>query len=153
MAPSVAIFAILVVLVLCHAWRPHMTTMRAKSAHFAAKENEMSVDDLKSELETRGVDFEDCLTRAELADRLTIARASGKADEALLDDFKRVTSDGTDTIDFDSIDDLAMEDLTAGDGTLPGGFSPEMMKVLGSDPTIVKMVCTSPSYPPLSYLI
>ena len=50
-------------------------------------ENLMSIDELKAELDLRGVDFTDCFSKSELVTRLIETRASGKANPDILDKF------------------------------------------------------------------
>jgi hypothetical protein len=49
----------------------------------------MSVDELKSELDMRGVKYEDCISKNELVDRLISTRLVGTANVDILEQFNR----------------------------------------------------------------
>lgn len=49
----------------------------------------MRVSELKSELKLRGVDFSDCFDKESLAKKLRDARATGKADPSIIDQFNK----------------------------------------------------------------
>lgn len=49
----------------------------------------MSIDELKAELDLRGVDYKDCFSKSELVARLIETRASGKADPSILENFNK----------------------------------------------------------------
>lgn len=49
----------------------------------------MKVSELKSELTLRGVDFSDCFDKESLAKKLRDARASGKSDPSIIDQFNK----------------------------------------------------------------
>ncbi len=49
----------------------------------------MRVSELKSELSLRGIDFSDCFDKESLAIKLRDARASGKADPTIIDQFNK----------------------------------------------------------------
>ena len=100
-------------------------------------ENSMTLDELKAELDLRNVDYSDCISKKELSDKLALSRLSGRADPKILDQFNsKIESDEITNV-FDSVD---LDSLTAKDGTLPGGMSPAMMKVMASDPEIMNML-------------
>ena len=100
-------------------------------------ENLMSLDELKAELDLRQVDYSECITKGELANKLRSTRLSGKADPSIIDKFNENTD--LDTNDFDpSLIDL--DSVTAKDGNLPGGLSPEVMKLMAADPEIMNML-------------
>ena len=54
------------------------------------REKLMSIDELKAELELRGVDFKDCFSKSELVNRLIESRVVGKANPDILDKFNSV---------------------------------------------------------------
>ena len=54
------------------------------------RERLMSIDELKAELELRGVDFKDCFSKSELVNRLIESRVAGKAIPDILDKFNSV---------------------------------------------------------------
>ena len=49
----------------------------------------MRVSEIKAELETRGIDYTDCFDKESLANRLKVARESGKADPSIIDKFNK----------------------------------------------------------------
>lgn len=100
-------------------------------------EASMSVDELKAELEMRGVGYDDCISKNELVGRLVESRAKGKADPELLKKFKEMQANKDEFVDVESLDDTYIEDALGGDATLPGGMDPAMMKALASDPEIM----------------
>lgn len=79
----------------------------------------MSVDELKSELELRGVDYDDCISKNELVDRLIQSRADGRASKDILQQFNSLENDATSSASFDN--DEIMSQVTSRDGSLPGG--------------------------------
>jgi hypothetical protein len=101
------------------------------------QENEMkmSIDELTSELELRKVNYDDCVSKKELAAKLTQSRLEGRADPSIIDNFNKNIA--TEKIDLDDID---INSPTAKDGALPGGLPPEMMKAMSSDPEIMQML-------------
>lgn len=98
----------------------------------------MRVSEIKSELTLRGVNFSDCFDKESLAVKLRDARASGKADPTIIDQFNKQNSD------FDKskmeIDDDILEQATGGDGTLPGGMPPDMLQNLMSNPELMTLM-------------
>lgn len=54
------------------------------------RERLMSIDELKAELELRGVDFKDCFSKSELVNRLIESRVAGRANPDILDKFNSV---------------------------------------------------------------
>eukprot|EP00596_Hydrurales_sp_CCMP1899_P010698 CAMPEP_0119036966 /NCGR_PEP_ID=MMETSP1177-20130426/5026_1 /TAXON_ID=2985 /ORGANISM="Ochromonas sp, Strain CCMP1899" /LENGTH=145 /DNA_ID=CAMNT_0006997557 /DNA_START=199 /DNA_END=636 /DNA_ORIENTATION=- len=98
----------------------------------------MSVDELKSELDMRGVKYEDCISKNELVDRLISTRLVGTANVDILEQFNSL--DESEQIS-DILDDPdAIGQATSKDGSLPGGLDPAMMKVLASDKEIMVML-------------
>ena len=51
----------------------------------------MRVSEMKSELKLRQVDFSDCFDKESLSRKLREARASGKADPTIIDQFNQQT--------------------------------------------------------------
>eukprot|EP00607_Mallomonas_marina_P004591 CAMPEP_0182425532 /NCGR_PEP_ID=MMETSP1167-20130531/11981_1 /TAXON_ID=2988 /ORGANISM="Mallomonas Sp, Strain CCMP3275" /LENGTH=144 /DNA_ID=CAMNT_0024606335 /DNA_START=169 /DNA_END=603 /DNA_ORIENTATION=- len=96
----------------------------------------MTVDEIMAELDMRGIGYEDCISKTELVNRLSEIRTKGKGDPKMVDSFNQFQ----DEIDTSVLDSRDIVDITASDGTLPGGLSPEVMKVLGSDPVVVQML-------------
>jgi hypothetical protein len=79
----------------------------------------MSVDELKSELEMRGVSYDDCISKNELLDRLIQSRADGKASPDILKQFNSLDENSVPPEAFD--DEEIMSQAVAKDGSLPGG--------------------------------
>mmetsp|Transcript_5179 Transcript_5179/g.8827 ORF Transcript_5179/g.8827 Transcript_5179/m.8827 type:complete len:215 (-) Transcript_5179:106-750(-) len=96
----------------------------------------MRVSEIKAELKLRNVDFSDCFEKESLAARLASARMQGKADPSLVDDFKQRIEE-KETID---IDDEVLQSAVGGDGTLPGGMPPDMLRSLMSNPELVELL-------------
>jgi hypothetical protein len=83
----------------------------------------MSVDELKSELEMRGVSYDDCISKNELLDRLIQSRADGKASPDILKQFNSLDENSVPPEAFD--DEEIMSQAVAKDGSLPGGMKSE----------------------------
>ena len=104
----------------------------------------MRVSELKAELELRKIDYAGMFEKEELARCLADARAGGRADPSLLDDFNRESmerafeSDGEDAAG--APDFAAAAEAVASDGGLPGGLSPERLQALVQDPELMTML-------------
>ena len=100
------------------------------------REAAMSIDELKSELDLRAVDYSDCLSKQELVSRLIESRALGKANpDQVFEKFNDLQESAEVGNAMD--DSELLEDSVAGDGSLPGGLSPEVMRALAKNPAIV----------------
>ena len=85
----------------------------------------MTLDELKSELDVRSVNYDDCFSKNELVQRLKESRLTGKADPSIIDKFNNLE------IDNEILnDDEVMNQVKAQDGSLVGGLTPEQMKKL-----------------------
>ena len=93
--------------------------MHLRSSPSELSEHNMSVDELKSELELRGVDYEDCISKNELAVRLIQSRVDGKASPDIVRQFNDLDQDVVSQDAFD--DEDIMSRATSKDGSLPGG--------------------------------
>jgi hypothetical protein len=101
-------------------------------------ENSMTIDEVKSELELRGIDYSDCISKSDLVKKLKEARSQGKADPSIIKKFNSITDD---SIPVDTLmNSDVMDDVVAKDGTLPGGLSPQLVRALSSDREIVTML-------------
>ena len=80
----------------------------------------MTVDELKSELEMRGVEFDDCISKNELVDRLIQSRVDGKAKVDILEKFNMLDESEVDLNAFD--DKEIISQATSRDGNLVGGM-------------------------------
>ena len=97
-------------------------------------ETSMSIDEIKAELDMRGVDFQDCISKSELVQRLVETRVNGKANPDILKSIKEPE------IDIKDVDDNIFDQAVSKDGNLPGGMSKDMLKALTSDQDIMRML-------------
>ena len=105
---------------LCHSSHTQGRVMlRLFSSPSSLGERNMSVDELKSELELRGIVYDDCISKNELVDRLIQSRADGRASPNILEQFNNLDESSTSSAAFD--DDGIIGQVTSRDGTLPGG--------------------------------
>ena len=102
----------------------------------------MKVKDLKAELELRKVNTEGVMEKEELARLLADARASGKADPALVDEFNKqaLEKDLAGESVTPDVDADAIKDAVASDGGLPGGMSPEALAALMANPEMMTLL-------------
>lgn len=103
----------------------------------------MRVAEIKAELEVRGVSCEGVVEKDELTDLLARARVQGKASPDILDSFNKENLEraiDADTGNVESLDPEALQDVTAADGTLPGGMTPEELSSLTADPELMTML-------------
>jgi len=98
------------------------------------REAAMSLDELKSELEMRGVDYSECVTKSDLVKKLVESRTLGKANPEVVERFNQVSG-----AEFDAslLDSDVVKDSVAADGSLPGGLQPELVKALAGDREIM----------------
>ena len=83
-------------------------------------ESEMTLDEIKAELDFRKVDYEDCISRGELVSRLIEVRATGRADPDIISKFNNDFKDqDLRPEDFES---ELVNEVVAKDGSLPGGI-------------------------------
>ena len=94
----------------------------------------MRVSEIKAELNLRGIDYTDCFDKESLAQRLREARAKGKADPSILEKFNKSKEETL------NIDDETLEKAIGGDGTLPGGMPPDMLKKLMGNPELMELM-------------
>jgi hypothetical protein len=99
----------------------------------------MRVSEIKSELELRGVDYSDCFDKESLATKLEEARSTGKATPDLIDKFNKAKLEETFREEKLAINDEDLQSMTANDGTLPGGMSPEAFKNAINNPELMAM--------------
>lgn len=98
--------------------------------------NKMSIDEIKSELDLRGVNYESCTTKSELVQLLVNSRVQGVADPSIIDQFNQNTKENVNA-DFN---EEVISQATSKDGTLPGGLSPQIVKAMASDPEIMRLL-------------
>ncbi|KAL9186981.1 hypothetical protein ACHAXT_010701 [Thalassiosira profunda] len=101
---------------------------------------QMKISEIKSELDLRAVAYNDCFDREALEARLNEARASGKADPSLIDQFNRANLEANVKGESFEVSDEILEESVGGDGTLPGGMPPEMLKAMMGDEELVAML-------------
>mmetsp|Transcript_39082 Transcript_39082/g.72198 ORF Transcript_39082/g.72198 Transcript_39082/m.72198 type:complete len:215 (-) Transcript_39082:199-843(-) len=100
----------------------------------------MRVSELKAELDLRGVDYTDCFDKESLAARLLQARATGKANPAIIDEFNRKRTDESFSGRETDIEDEDIQQMVGGDGTLPGGMPPDMLQKLMANPELMALL-------------
>ena len=103
-------------------------------------ENKMTLDEIKAELDMRSVNYEDCISRSEIVQRLLTVRAMGRADPTIIDNFNDEKFQKDLQADLNMLDTDIVDEVVARDGTLPGGLSPELMKMLASDEVIMTLL-------------
>lgn len=101
---------------------------------------QMRESEIKAELELRGISFADCFDKESLAERLTEARSTGKANPDIIDKFNRQKIEETFKEDKGEINDDDINAAVANDGTLPGGLTPDQFKKLTGDPEIMTLL-------------
>ena len=128
---------------LFHACTDDAIDASAEDATFSAC-MKMRVSELKSELDLRKVDYANMFEKDELARALADARAAGRADPSLIDDFNRGVAERAYAADGGSDSVPELDDATAAavasDGGLPGGMSPETLQELMSNPELMAML-------------
>jgi len=100
----------------------------------------MRISEIKSELKLRNVDFSDCFDKESLVNKLEDARKSGKADPSIVDKFNKQSLENAFEERKVKLEDEDIEKAVAADGTLPGGFPPEMLKKLTSNPELMSLL-------------
>lgn len=106
----------------------------------------MRASEIKAELDMRGVGYAGIFEKDELVSKLIEARSLGKADPSLIDDFikdnleRKMDPEIAESFEKDLVDDEKLKDLTAADGTLPGGLTPEQMKKFVANPEIMVLM-------------
>jgi hypothetical protein len=103
----------------------------------------MRVSEIKAELELRGIRYADCFDKDALVDRLETARATGRADPTILEQFNKQALERTFAEQKVAIRDEDIAQATANDGTLPGGMTPETFKKLTSNPEIMQLLSST----------
>jgi len=113
------------------------------------KARAMSVSEIKAELDLRGISYEGLFEKSELARALAESRASGRADPEILDNFNRqkmekMMDENAGVVDIDLEGDEegagSLEDAVAGDGSLPGGMTPEQLAELMQNPEMMALL-------------
>ena len=123
----------------CSADEPIDVDAKEDDATFASC-MKMKVGELKSELELRKIDISSMFEKDELARALADARAAGRADPSLLDDFNRQSAEAAFNSDGGPAVPDSVADAVASDGGLPGGMSPDKLQKLVQDPELMAML-------------
>jgi len=103
----------------------------------------MRASEIKAELDLRGVAYADCYEKEELAERLAKARRSGEADPEILRKFNEASAQRAweaDATEQDVEPAAAAVDVTAGDGSLPGGLTPEKLLQMSQNPEMMALL-------------
>lgn len=93
-----------------------------------------------TELDLRKVSYTDCFDRDSLESRLDDARAAGKADPSIIDEFNKRNLDANIKGESFEVSDEMIENSVGGDGALPGGMPPEMLKAMMGNEELVTML-------------
>eukprot|EP00584_Thalassiosira_punctigera_P000167 CAMPEP_0172535220 /NCGR_PEP_ID=MMETSP1067-20121228/7332_1 /TAXON_ID=265564 ORGANISM="Thalassiosira punctigera, Strain Tpunct2005C2" /NCGR_SAMPLE_ID=MMETSP1067 /ASSEMBLY_ACC=CAM_ASM_000444 /LENGTH=202 /DNA_ID=CAMNT_0013320137 /DNA_START=77 /DNA_END=685 /DNA_ORIENTATION=+ len=101
---------------------------------------QMKISEIKSELDLRQISHKDCFDRESLELRLIDARSSGKADPSIIDEFNKRNLEANVKGETFEVSDEVIEQSVGGDGTLPGGMPPDMLKAMMSDEELVTML-------------
>lgn len=103
--------------------------------------NLMRVSEIKGELELRGVDYSKCIDKESLVETLEQARASGRANPDILQQFNKRKLEETFSPEKKvNIQDEDIDKVLANDGTLPGGMKPETLKKMMGNPEVMAML-------------
>ncbi|CAM9784549.1 unnamed protein product [Phaeothamnion confervicola] len=128
-------------------WRRPKTSLSMSSAEGGDKRTpvkDMKTSEIKSELAVRGIPFEDCFEKSELVQRLEFARSQGRADPNLVSEFNKrsmeTRMDPNLSEAMKDIDPEALKDMTAADGTMPGGLTPDQMQKLMGNPEVMALL-------------
>jgi hypothetical protein len=102
----------------------------------------MKVKDLKAELELRKVNSAGVMEKEELARLLADARASGKADPTIVDEFNKqvLEKDLAGESATAQVDEEVVKEAVASDGGLPGGLSPEALTAMMNNPEMMALL-------------
>eukprot|EP00581_Thalassiosira_minuscula_P006679 CAMPEP_0183703034 /NCGR_PEP_ID=MMETSP0737-20130205/930_1 /TAXON_ID=385413 /ORGANISM="Thalassiosira miniscula, Strain CCMP1093" /LENGTH=216 /DNA_ID=CAMNT_0025929731 /DNA_START=29 /DNA_END=679 /DNA_ORIENTATION=+ len=101
---------------------------------------QMKISEIKSELDLRKVSHSDCFDRESLELRLIDARSSGRADPSIIDEFNRRNLEANVKGESFEVSDDMIEETVGGDGTLPGGMPPDMLKEMMGNEDLVTMM-------------
>ncbi|CAB1121369.1 unnamed protein product [Ectocarpus sp. CCAP 1310/34] len=106
----------------------------------------MRASEIKAELDMRGVGYTGIFEKDELVEKLIEARSLGRADPSIIDDFNkenlenRMDPERAAGLAEDLLNEEKLKDLTAADGTLPGGMTPEMLSKMVSNPELMVLM-------------
>ena len=116
-------------------------TIENYSGDEAIAPNLMRVSEIKGELEWRGVDYSTCIDKESLVATLEEARASGRANPDILNQFNKQKLEETFSPEKRvKIDDDDIDQVLANDGSLPGGMKPETLKKMMGNPEVMSML-------------
>uniref|UniRef100_A0A7S2UTT4 STI1 domain-containing protein n=1 Tax=Fibrocapsa japonica TaxID=94617 RepID=A0A7S2UTT4_9STRA len=130
--------------------RPNIRHFMSASDDEEVPVGEMKVSEIKAELELRKISWAGVFEKEELVRLLKEAREEGRADPSIVDQFNKQIFENRIQDDPDAasekipspkdLDPEQLKDWSAGDGTLPGGLTPEAAQVLMRDPEIMAML-------------
>ncbi|CAM9693221.1 unnamed protein product [Ascophyllum nodosum] len=106
----------------------------------------MRAKEIKAELDVRGVSYEGIYEKRDLVDKLIEARSLGKANPSIVDEFnkenleQKMNPERAGEFEQDLFDQDKLKDMTAADGTLPGGLTPEQLTKMASNPEIMVLL-------------
>ena len=106
----------------------------------AVEPGKMRVSEIKSELDMRGIQYKDCFDKESLVERLEEARATGRADPSILNEFNKKKLEENFSGKKLELNDEDLERIKANDGSLPGGMSPETLKRLVGNPEVMALL-------------
>mmetsp|Transcript_4785 Transcript_4785/g.6917 ORF Transcript_4785/g.6917 Transcript_4785/m.6917 type:complete len:205 (-) Transcript_4785:1879-2493(-) len=101
---------------------------------------QMRISEIKAELKMRAVQFDDCFDKESLVERLNEARATGRANPDILNEFNKKKLEENFAGKKNEVSDEDLEKIKANDGTLPGGMNPEMAKKLMGNPEVMALL-------------
>jgi hypothetical protein len=112
-----------------------------------AKVKAMRVSEIKAELDLRKISYVGLFEKEELARALAESRAEGRADPEILDRFNREKMERMMDENAPPVAgagngeaDVSLDDAVAGDGSLPGGMSPEKLSELMNNPEMMALL-------------
>jgi hypothetical protein len=100
----------------------------------------MRVSEIKAELGLRGIGYTDCFDKDSLSERLKEARATGKANPEILENFNRQKLEDQFKEEKLEVKDEDIERATAADGNLPGGMDPDVFKKLMGNEQVMTLL-------------
>jgi hypothetical protein len=100
----------------------------------------MRASEIKSELNLRGIGYTDCFDKESLVGRLEEARATGRADPKIRENFNKQKIEEMFKEEKVQVNDKDMQSAVANDGKFPGGLTPDQFKKLASNPEVMTML-------------
>jgi len=101
----------------------------------------MKVSEIKAELDMRKISYDGLFEKEEYARLLADARATGRADPTILEDFNNKEAISSEwELDGAEPDFSAADDILAGDGSLPGGSDPKQLEKMMQNPELMALL-------------